>query len=89
MFQKNLNLCGGERVNTSTKVKNLVRDRGLRQTWIVEQMNSIAPELNMSKTKFSAIICGGRKMSGDELIAFCVATGTDPNYFCEAAQDTA
>lgn len=51
-------------MRTSDGVKKLIKDRGLRQVWIVDQMNRIAPELSMSKTKLSAIVCGGRKMTG-------------------------
>lgn len=76
-------------MNVEPTVRSIVENRGLRQTWIVEQMNRIVPGLNMSKTKFSAIVCGGRKMTGDELVAFCMATETNPNYFCESAQDSA
>lgn len=68
--------------------KGIIENRGLRQNWVVEQMNRIAPDLNMSPVKFSAIICGDRRMTGDELIAFCIATGTNPEHFCKAAQDT-
>ncbi len=72
-------------MKTSDGVRSLVKNKGLRQVWVVEQMNRIAPDLNMSKAKFSAIVCGERKMTGDELIAFCVATGTNPDYFCAVA----
>lgn len=75
-------------MRTSDGVKKLIKDKGLRQTWIVDQMNRISPELSMSKAKLSAIVCGGRKMTGDELIAFCLATGTNPDYFYNAAERT-
>lgn len=70
-------------------VRNIVKSRGLRQIWVVERMNRVDPTLKMSKAKFSAIVCGGRRMTADELIAFCVATETNPNYFRDVAQDTA
>lgn len=73
-------------MNTSVGVRSLLKNKGLRQVWIVNQMNRIAPELNMNRAKFSAIVCGSRKMTGDELIAFCMATGTSPDYFCNAAK---
>lgn len=77
-------------MKTSVGVKMLINSRGVRQTWVVEQMNLVDPHINMSKAKFSAIVCGTRKMTGDELIAFCVATGTSPDYFVGvAAQDSA
>lgn len=81
---ENLEWEGAISLRISDGVKKLIKDRGLRQTWIVDQMNRIMPELNMSKTKFSAIVCGGRKMTGDELMVFCLATGTSPDYFYNA-----
>ena len=79
-------------MRASDGVKKLIKDKGLRQTWVVDQMNRIDPTLGMSKVKLSAIICGNRKMTGDELIVFCVATNTSPDYFCDVAataQDSA
>lgn len=79
-------------MNVEPAVRNIIKDKGLRQTWVVDQMNRIDPTLGMSKVKLSAIVCGGRKMTGDELIAFCVATNTSPDYFCNVsttAQDSA
>lgn len=76
-------------MNVEPAVRNIIRDKGLRQTWIVDQMNLVDPALGMSKVKLSAIVCGGRKMTGNELIAFCVATNTCPDYFYNAAQDSA
>lgn len=77
-------------MNTSAKVRSLIEKNGVRQNWVVDQMNRIAPGLNMTKAKFSAIVCGGRKMTGDELIAFCMATNTNPDYFCvSSAKDSA
>lgn len=76
-------------MNVEPAVRTVVRDRGLRQTWIVEKMNQVNPSLAMNKAKFSAIVCGSRKMTGDELIAFCVATNTSPDYFYNVAQDSA
>lgn len=66
-------------------VRNLIEKKGLLQVWVVDQMNRVDPDLNMSKTKFSAIVCGSRKMTGDELLAFCKATGTNPEYFFDMA----
>lgn len=76
-------------MRTSDGVKKLIKDKGLRQTWVVDQMNRVDPTLGMSRVKLSAIVCGGRKMTGDELIAFCMATNTCPDYFFNAAQDSA
>lgn len=72
-------------MNVEPAVRGIIKNRGLRQIWVVEQMNQVDPNLGMSKAKFSAIVCGGRKMTGDELIAFCMATNTNPDYFCVAA----
>lgn len=72
-------------MNVEPAVRGIIKKRGLRQIWVVEQMNQVDPNLGMSKAKFSAIVCGGRKMTGDELIAFCMATNTNPDYFCVAA----
>lgn len=77
-------------MNVEPAVRGIIENRGLRQVWIVDQMNRIDPNLGMSKAKLSSIVCGGRKMTGDELIAFCLATNTNPDYFCvAAAQDSA
>ncbi len=76
-------------MNVEPAVRNIVKSRGLRQIWVVERMNRVDPTLKMSKAKFSAIVCGGRRMTADELIAFCVATETNPNYFRDVARDTA
>lgn len=77
-------------MNVEPAVRGIIKARGLRQTWIVEQMNQVDPNLGMSRAKFSAVVCGNRTMTGDELIAFCMATGINPDYFCEAAaQDPA
>lgn len=76
-------------MNVELAVRNIIKNRGLRQIWVVEQMNRIDPALNMSKAKFSAIVCGGRRMTADELVAFCVATETNPDYFRNATQDSA
>lgn len=76
-------------MKTAIGVRSIIKNRGLRQVWVVEQMNKLDPYLNMNPVKFSAIVCGSRKMTGDELIAFCRATDTNPDYFFKAVQDTA
>lgn len=72
-------------MNTSAKVRSLIARNGIRQNRVVNQMNRIAPKLNMTRAKFSAIVCGGRKMTGDERIVFCMAIKTNPDYFCVVA----
>lgn len=77
-------------MKTNTGVKNIINNKGLRQVWVAEQMNRVNPNLNMNKVKLSSIVCGVRKMTGDELVAFCVATNTSPDYFLEtSAPDSA
>ena len=76
-------------MRTSDGVKQLIKDKGLRQAWVVDRMNLVNPDLHMSNAKLSSIVCGGRKMSGDELIAFCVATDTSPDYFSNTARSSA
>lgn len=66
-------------------IKSIISDKGVTQTWVVEKMNRINPSLIMNCTKFSAIVCGVRKMSGDELLAFCQAMGTNPDVFLDEA----
>lgn len=80
---------GGDFVNVERTVRNIIKSRGLRQVWVVDQMNLVNPDLTMSKAKLSSIVCGGRQMTADELVAFCVATKTDLNYFRDAGQDSA
>lgn len=67
-------------------VKRLLNEQGRTQRWVIEKMNLIAPELNMNKTKFSAIVVGKRKMSGDELISFCKALEITPDEFTAVVQ---
>ena len=61
--------------------KRLVEREGRTQKWIVERMNAINPELDMDQSKLSATIRGTRKMSGDEMIAFCRALEVSPDEF--------
>lgn len=69
-------------MSVESMVKELIDSRGLRQIWLVGQMNRIMPDVNMNPNKLSAIVCGNRKMTGDEFLAFCKATETSPDYFC-------
>jgi len=63
-------------------VRQIIENKGLRQVWIAAQMNRINPELNMDGNKLSAIVCGIRRMTADELIAFSEVMETNPDYFC-------
>lgn len=67
-------------------VRNIIDSRGLRQTWVINRMNEVNPSLGMNRNKLSAIVCGTRKMTGDELLAFCMATETNPDYFCRTGK---
>ena len=67
-------------------VRNIIGSRGLRQTRAINRMNEVSPSLGMNHNKLSAIVCGSRKMTGDELLAFCMATETKPDCFCRAGK---
>lgn len=69
-------------------VKSIVASKGLQQKWVVARMNSVNPSLNMSCNKFSAIVCGYRKMTGDELLAFCQAVEVNPDVFLLTNEST-
>ena len=64
-------------------VKKTIKKQGRTQKWVTEKMNSINPSLDMDRSKFSAIITGNRKMTGDELLAFCMALEISPDVFTE------
>lgn len=66
-----------------TMVKDIIVERGLYQKWVVEKMNYFNPTLGMTCSKLSSIVCGSRKMSADELLAFCKATQTSPDCFLQ------
>lgn len=68
-------------MKTSIGVREILKSRGSTQSWAIKEMNRIDPDIKMNRSKLSAIICGSRKMTGDELLAFCKATRTNPDYF--------
>ncbi len=68
-------------MRTSDTIARIIREQGRTQTWIAERINAVHPGLNMSGNKLSSIIGGKRTMSGDELIAFCVALEVNPDVF--------
>ncbi|MCI9668977.1 MAG: hypothetical protein HFG19_04790 [Oscillospiraceae bacterium] len=72
-------------MNISNTIKAILKERGIKQTWVVKRMNLIAPDVAMDKVKFSAIVCGIRKMSGEELLAFCKAIEENPDIFLKAS----
>lgn len=67
-----------------TGIKEILETRGCTQAWVIKRMNDIDPSLEMTPNKFSAIVHGSRKIAGDELLAFCMATDTNQDYFCKA-----
>lgn len=68
-------------------VKKTIKKQGRTQKWVTEKMNSINPSLDMDRSKFSAIITGNRKMTGDELLAFCMALEISPDVFTEQEKE--
>lgn len=68
-------------MSLNKKIKNILNENGVTQNWVVNKMNEINPKLNMDKTKMSAIVNGIRKVSGDELLAFCMAMKISPDIF--------
>lgn len=67
----------------ASTIKKVINQKGTTQSWVIKRMNSINPDLHMNRSKFSAIVRGNRKMTGDELIAFCKAAEIDPDIFLE------
>lgn len=65
----------------SDTAKKILKEQGRTQRWVAERMNDINPTLEMDRSKFSAIITGNRKMTGDELLAFCMALEISPDVF--------
>lgn len=68
-------------VAVSETIKRILGEQGRTQAWVIQRMNSQFPDVDMDKTKFSAIVTGKRKMSGDELLVFCKALEITPDEF--------
>lgn len=62
-------------------MKKQLQDTGRSQTWVISKMNEISPKINMDSNKMSAIFHNKRKISGDELLAFCMALEISPDLF--------
>lgn len=62
-------------------INRILDEQGRTQAWVITRMNLMNPSLNMDRSKFSAITTGSRKMSGDELLAFCQAVEVSPDEF--------
>lgn len=60
-------------------IKKQIKNKGLRQKWVAQQMNLVHPCINMSPAKFSATLNNKRKMTADELIAYCKIVEVDPD----------
>lgn len=69
-------------------IRTILETRGCTQAWVIRRMNDIDPSLKMNRNKLSDIVCGKRKMTGEELLAFCMATETSPDYFCTAGKQS-
>lgn len=63
------------------KVREVLEKNKKTQTWTIEKMNDINPRLKMDKDKMSSIINGKRKMTCEELLAFCMAFEISPDEF--------
>lgn len=87
-IQEILELRGVKCLSIPYAVKALLVEHGVKQKWIIERMNRLNPSLNMDRSKFSAIVRGGRKMTGDELLIFCKALGESPDSFYKIATDS-
>ena len=68
-------------------IRHVLKEEGRTQAWVIEEMNKILPEINMDRGKFSATVCGIRKMTADELLVFCKAVKRSPDIFLEAEAD--
>ena len=67
--------------------KKALKEQGRTQRWVVARMLDINPLLGMDRSKLSAIITGNRKMTGDELLAFCMALEISPDVFTEKEKE--
>lgn len=68
----------------SNTVRRILDEQGRTQKWVIRRMNLQEPQIDMNRSKFSAIINGKRKMSGDELLAFCKAMEVTPDEFLKS-----
>lgn len=71
----------------SETAKRILNEQGRTQKWVAEKMNQINPSLEMDRNKLSGIMSGNRKMTGDELLAFCMALEISPDIFTGQAND--
>lgn len=74
-------------MNVGKIVGSIIYEKGMTQTSVTRNMIKLMPELRgkFNTNKMNAIIKGRRKMTCDELIAFCVVMNVDPAAFLVAA----
>ena len=74
-------------MNIGKIVGSIITEKGMTQTSVTKSMIKLMPELegHLTPKKMSAIIKGKRKMTCDELIAFCIVIDIDPSAFMVAA----
>lgn len=75
-------------MSLSVLVEKVLKENGRTQTWTIDQMNKINPALKMDRCKMSSIINQNRKMTGDELLAFCMALQISPDVFMDMYGNT-
>ena len=64
-------------------IKNVLAEEGRSQVWIIDRMNEIDGKLKMDRTKCSSIVTDHRRMSAEEMLAFCKALEISPDIFIE------
>lgn len=65
-------------------MRDMIENEGRTQRWVADRMNTACPEIEMNEQKLSALLTGKRKLSSDELLAFCKAMGISPDIFMDA-----
>ena len=70
-------------MNVGKIVGSIIYEKGMTQTSVTRNMIKLMPELRgkFNTNKMNAIIKGRRKMTCDELIAFCIVMNVDPAAF--------
>ncbi len=77
---------GDEIMPFNRLVEKILKDNGRTQTWTINKMNEINPSLKMDRCKMSSIIKNNRKISGEELLTFCMALKINPDVFMKLAE---
>lgn len=76
-----LELGGVKMAALNSMIETQLKENGRTQTWTINKMNEINPKLKMDRSKMSAIINDNRKMTAEELLAFCMALKISPDIF--------